>query len=80
MKYWELLDIDEKTRKALRLRDSQNRQHKIMLLFVLVGVVIFSYYFFREGFISNNAFELIFTAVVGGFVGSSITFIINSTP
>lgn len=76
MAYWEHLDLDEKTRKALRIRDSEERKTKIFLSVSLLVIFLLNLILFRYEVISIQAFELIFSAIIGGFVGSSISYII----
>ena len=76
-KYWEYLDLDEKDKRALKVLDKNVGNKKIILVFFLLFVLIASYQMKKYGYLSNNAFELIFTAFIGGFLGSSLSFIIS---
>jgi hypothetical protein len=78
MAYWEHLDLDEKTRKALEIRDQETRKKKIKLLFFLLIILFISYLLSSKGFITKQTFELIFSAFIGGFIGSAFSFIILS--
>jgi len=77
MAYWEHLDLDEKTRKALKIRDFEKRKTKIFLFASLVVVLVITSLLFCLKIISSQAFELIFSAIIGGFVGSSISYIVK---
>jgi len=76
-KYWEYLDLDEKDKQAFKALDKNVRNKKIVLVVFLICVLIVSYQMKNYGCLSKNAFELIFTAFIGGFLGSSLNFIIS---
>lgn len=77
MAYWEHLELDEKTRNALKARDLEKRKIKVFLIVSLFIILIITSLLFYLKIISTPAFELIFSAIIGGFVGSSISYIIN---
>jgi glycopeptide antibiotics resistance protein len=76
MPFWEYLDLDENTRKALDARDRETKRKKISLIISLAIILIIAFLFYLMGFISKQIFELIFSAFVGGFIGSALSYII----
>ena len=77
MAYWEHLNIDETTKNALRKRDAETKKKKIFLAISLLIILLITYVLFVINFIRLNTFELIYSAIIGGFIGSSINFIIE---
>lgn len=77
MAYWEYLDLDEQTKKALKIRDEENKRKRRTLLLFLIIVLFFTYFLSSIDFISRQTFELIFAAFIGGFIGASLEYIIG---
>jgi len=77
MAYWEHLDLDEKTKKALEIKDKELKNKKIFLVLFLVIILFVSYFLKLNNWLTQNTFELIFVAFIGGFIGSALSFIIK---
>lgn len=79
MAYWKHLKLDEETKKALEERDKEARNKKLFLTLFLIIVLIISYLLKLDGWLTQNTFELIFVAFIGGFIGSALSFIIKGS-
>lgn len=76
MSFWEYLDLDEQTKKALRIKDKEVKNKKIILIFSIIIIILITYKLKVNNLLSQNTFELIFSAFIGGFIGSSNSFIL----
>lgn len=77
MAYWEELDLDDKTIKALKAKNRETRNKKILLGVSLVIIMIIAYILFQKHILSKEVFQIIFSAIIGGFIGSSFAYIIQ---
>ncbi len=75
--YVEYLDLDDQTKKALRIKSRQDFFRKTQIAFTLLIILIISYFLFRKGIISHQAFELILSAFIGGYVGSALSYLVS---
>lgn len=77
MAYWEHLDLDDKTKNALRVRDKENKSKRRRLIGFLIIILIITSALFYFQIINKEYLQFIYSAIIGGFIGSSISFIIN---
>lgn len=77
MAYWKHLKLDDETRKALEVRDREARKKKLYLSLFLVIMLLVSYLLKMHNWLTQNTFELIFVAFIGGFIGSALSYIIK---
>jgi len=77
MAYWKHLELDDQTRKALEVRDREARNKKLILLIFLAASLLVAYLLKVQRYIDQDTFELIFASFIGGFVGSSLNYIIE---
>ncbi len=72
------LDIDEKTRKFLETKSSNDKKKRIVLAssltFVLISVCIFK----SMGWVTVEVFQFTISAFMGGFIGSTFTYLLNN--
>jgi|GEM_PF-4862012 len=70
-------DLDESARRIMRARERDSNRKKLFLSLVFIVIIFVTTILFDRDLLSKQAFELIWTAIIGGFVGSSINILIS---
>lgn len=73
---YEHLNMDEKTRKFIKARDKNILKKKMLLLLSLLIVLAIVSVLRYVGWISEILFQYIVTAFLGGFIGSTLSYLI----
>lgn len=81
MSWWKTLDesvLGDDERKILAARQSHKRKREVRIVIGLVTILVASYFLMKKGLIDTDNFELIWTAMIGGFMGASMNSLLNS--
>lgn len=73
---YEELNLDEKTRRFIKTRNKNILKKKIILLFSLLIVLAIVFVLKYIGWISETYFQYIVSAFLGGFIGSTLSYLV----
>jgi membrane protein DedA with SNARE-associated domain len=69
---------DSRAAPYLKQREFIERRNKIFIIVLLIASMPLSWFMYNSGFLSKDGFSTIIAAIIGGFVGSSVSYIIQS--
>jgi len=75
--WWEKQNFDEETKSILRARQKETNKKKWGLIISILFIIVLTIVLYKVKYLSKDTFELLFTAFIGGFIGSALSYIVK---
>lgn len=72
-----LENLDEDMKKAVLEHKKEINRRKLILAVSLIIILVVTAILFLFKLIDKNLLQFIYSAIIGGFIGSSMSFIVN---